>query len=184
MPYGRLLKPRDVEVSPGPSDANGVFKVRVEGERFAAGHMATFGNTCERLHGHSYEVAAEVEGELTGDSWVVDFIALKAILRRLCQELDHRFILQRESRVLQIEETEAAWRIETPQGAAYLLPRSDVIAMPIDNSTAERLAEWLSNQVRRELAQRGANNLHSLTIEVNEGPDQKASHRGNRLPQE
>ena len=36
-------------------------------ERFVAGHMATFSGNCERLHGHNYEVAAEVEGELTSD---------------------------------------------------------------------------------------------------------------------
>src|SRR3989304_5516021 len=43
------------------------------------------------LHGHDYGVAAAVEGTLDENAWVVDFGAVKAILRSLCEELDHRF---------------------------------------------------------------------------------------------
>jgi 6-pyruvoyltetrahydropterin/6-carboxytetrahydropterin synthase len=165
-----------------PYRHGGTFKVRVTNERFVAGHMATFSGNCERLHGHNYEVSAEVEGELTDDSWVVDFIALKRMLRGIIDEIDHRFMLQAESRVLDITETDAAWQLKTPAGACYVLPKTDVIALPIDNSTAERLAEWFSNRVWQSLIQRKARNVRCLTIEVSEGPDQKASHRRDRLP--
>ena len=161
---------------------NGRYKVRVTNERFVAGHMATFSGNCERLHGHNYEVAAEVEGELTNDSWVVDFVALKKMLRAIIGEIDHRFMLQAESRVLEITETDESWQLKTPAGALYVLPKVDVVPLPIDNSTAERLAEWFSNRVWQSLMHRKAGNVHSLTIEVNEGPDQKASYRRERLP--
>jgi 6-pyruvoyltetrahydropterin/6-carboxytetrahydropterin synthase len=160
----------------------GTFKVRVTNERFVAGHMATFSGNCERLHGHNYEVAAEVEGDLTNDSWVVDFVALKKMLRAIIDEIDHRFMLQAESRVLELSETDVAWQIKTPAGARYVLPKVDVIPLPIDNTTAERLAEWFNNRVWQSLMHRKASNVRSLTIEVNEGPDQKASHRRERLP--
>ena len=165
-----------------PYRAGGTFKVRVTNERFVAGHMATFSGNCERLHGHNYEVAAEVEGDLTVDSWVVDFVALKRMLRAIIDEIDHRFMLQAESRVLEISETNEAWQIGTPAGATYVLPKADVIPLPIDNTTAERLAEWFSNRVWKSLIQRKAANVRCLTIEVSEGPDQKASHRRDRLP--
>jgi 6-pyruvoyltetrahydropterin/6-carboxytetrahydropterin synthase len=165
-----------------PFTLGGTFKVRVIGERFVAGHMATFSGNCERLHGHNYEVSAEVEGDLTDDSWVVDFIALKRMLRTICDEIDHRFILQEHSRVMQIEQTDSAWKVKTPAGTGYVLPKTDVIALPIDNSTAERMAEWFSNRVWQVLMQRRADNVRSLTIELSEGPDQKASHRRDRLP--
>lgn len=158
------------------------FKVRVTNERFVAGHMATFSGNCERLHGHNYEVSAEVEGELTSDSWVVDFVALKRMLRAIIDEIDHRFMLQAESRVLELTETDASWQIKTPAGAIYVLPRGDVIPLPIDNTTAERLAEWFSGRIWQALAQRKAANIRCLTIEVSEGPDQKASYRRGRLP--
>lgn len=161
---------------------NGSYRVRVTNERFVAGHMATFSGNCERLHGHNYEVSAEVEGELTSDSWVVDFVALKRMLRAIIDEIDHRFMLQAESRVLEITQHEESWQIKTPAGALYVLPKVDVIPLPIDNSTAERLAEWFSDRVWRSLMHRRSGNVRSLTIEVSEGPDQKAAYRRDRLP--
>ena len=156
------------------------FNVRVEGVQFDAAHFATFEGRCEPLHGHSYQVAAEVEGALTEDSWVVNFVQLKAMLRRLCGELDHRFMLQAESRVLEIEPTESHWKVRTPSGTGYVLPWPDVVSLPIDNSTSERLAEWMSDRLWQALEERGAL-LQSLALEVWEGPGQRASHRMERL---
>jgi 6-pyruvoyltetrahydropterin/6-carboxytetrahydropterin synthase len=159
------------------------FQVRVEGVGFSAGHMATFNGQCEPLHGHNYAIAADVEGSLAEDAWVVDFVALRSILRDLCDELDHRFMLQQDSRILHIESTDEAWTIKTPAGAGYVLPRSDVIALPIDNSTSERMALWLSDRIWQALEERGASNVHSLTVHIWEGPEQRASYRRERLPQ-
>ena len=165
-----------------PYRHGGTFKVRVTNERFVAGHMATFSGKCERLHGHNYEVSAEVEGDLTNDSWVVDFVALKRMLRTIIDEIDHRFMLQADSRVLELTQTDDAWQIKTPAGAVYVLPKVDVIALPIDNTTAERLAEWFSSRVWQSLLRRKVDNVRCLTIEVSEGPDQKAAYRRDRLP--
>ncbi len=158
------------------------FQVRVEGVRFAAAHFATAGGRCEPLHGHNYGVVAQVDGTLSEDAWVIDFIELTAILRRLCKELDHRFLLQRESRVLAIDSTDAAWQVRTPAGIGYVLPKGDVVALPLDNTTSERLAEWLSGRLWQALAERGAKNVQAITVEVWEGPDQRASHRRERHP--
>ena len=154
-----------------------LFQVRVEGVEFAAAHAATIGETCEPLHGHSYAVSAEIDGTLSEDAWVIDFVALKGILASICDEIDHRFLLQRESRVLTIEERDSQWDIRTPAGNAYLLPAADVVALPVDNTTAERLAEWVSGRLWQTLRERGADNLRSITIEVWEGPGQRASYR-------
>ena len=155
------------------------YQVRVEGIRFDSGHYATFGGRCERLHGHSYEVAAEVEGTLSDDSWVVNFISLKAMLRDAADVVDHRFMLQRDSRVLRIDETDTAWKIKTPAGIGYVLPKQDVIPLPIDNTTAERIAQWFCDGLWSKLAGRAAN-MRSLTVEVWEGPGQRASYRRER----
>jgi 6-pyruvoyltetrahydropterin/6-carboxytetrahydropterin synthase len=153
------------------------FKVRVQGMQWAAGHFATFGRQCEPLHGHNYEVAAEAEGSLTRDSWVVDFGVLKSLLREFTRDLEHKFMLQRDSRILEIDETETAWKVRTPANVGYVLPKSDVVALPIDNTTAERLAQWLCERLWRALAERGAPNLRSLMLEVWEAPGQSGSYR-------
>jgi 6-pyruvoyltetrahydropterin/6-carboxytetrahydropterin synthase len=159
------------------------YEVRVENIRFDAAHFATYGGHCEPLHGHSYEVAAEVEGNLGEDSLVVNFIGLKAILRELSKELDHKFMLQLDSRILKIEATEAGWSVRTPGDTCYVFPKADVMALPIDNTTAERLAEWFSGRLSEWMEGRGASKVAALTVEVWEGPGQRGSHRVERLPQ-
>jgi 6-pyruvoyltetrahydropterin/6-carboxytetrahydropterin synthase len=156
------------------------FQVRVDGVQFAAAHFATFGGGCEPLHGHNYEVGVAIDGTLSDDSWVFDFVELKAMLRRFCDELDHRFLLQRDSHLLKIEATAGGWQIETPDGVSYSLPASDVVALPLDNTTAERLAEWFCVRLIQELAERGFENVAAVNLEVSEGPGQRASYRWQR----
>jgi len=157
------------------------YKVTVERNtlRFAAAHFATFGDECEPLHGHNYDVIVEVEGELTGDGWVVDFGVLKSIVRELCQELDHKFLLQRNSKVLEIDEGKSNWKVRfrerpggRPSGRGWVFPKSDVLPLPIENSTVEQLARWFAERLRERLAERGATNLTSISVGIEEMPGQ------------
>ena len=139
--------------------------------RFAAGHFATFADELEPIHGHNYDVIVEVEGALTEDSWVVDFGALKSISRAICQSLDHKFLLQHESKVLQIDEGKSNWKIRF-QEKGWVFPKADVLALSIDNTTAERLAEWFASRLRAALVEGGATNLTSITVGLEEMPGQ------------
>src|SRR5207247_345143 len=82
---------------PGAPAMSGAFKITVTKEDlvFAAAHFITLpGHRCETLHGHNYRVGAVVEGGLEPETWfVVDFIALKRLLKELTEELDHRVLL-------------------------------------------------------------------------------------------
>ena len=149
------------------------FRVRVERNqlKFAAAHFATFEEQCEPLHGHNYAVTIEVGGTLTDDSWVCDFSTLKTLGKALCDELDHKFLLQRDSRVLQIDEGMSNWKIRFLE-RGFVFPKSDVIPLPIDNTTAERLAEWFIGRLSDDLRARGATNLTSITVGVEEAPGQ------------
>ncbi len=135
---------------------------------FSAAHFVTFDeHTAEPLHGHNYGVRVEVAGELNAESYVLDFIALKTITRELCKELDHQFLLPRQSRYLKIAEHPAAWEIRF-KDQHYLLPRASVVALPIDNATAERLAEYLAGRISERLHALGAHNLSTVTVGVEE----------------
>src|ERR1700742_183966 len=60
------------------------FQVRVSKDYlvFCSGHFISYeGDKCERLHGHNYRCAVEVEGELDENHYVFDFIALKNLAR-------------------------------------------------------------------------------------------------------
>lgn len=149
------------------------YRITVEGEnlRFAAAHFTTCGGECEPLHGHNYGVRVELAGELTPDSWVLDFGELRRIAAALCRELDHRFLLAVRSRDLRIEEREEEYEVAFGE-RRYVIPRGDVAPLAIDNSTAERLAEWFAHRLAEELRARGAANFSSLTVGVEEAPGQ------------
>lgn len=148
-------------------------RVSVERQRlrFAAAHMATFAGDCEPLHGHNYDVILEVEGDLTEDSWVWDFGDLKRLTKAIIGELDHKFLLQRESRVLGIEEREGEFELSFG-GRRYVFPRGDVAVLPIDNTTAERIAEWVAGRVWAAISERGAKTIRKLTVGIEEMPGQ------------
>lgn len=139
--------------------------------RFAAAHFTTFGGECEPLHGHNYDVLAEISGPLTGDSWVVDFSEAKRVIRDICKELDHRFLLPSRNDALQIDHRGAEYEI-TFGDRRYVVPESDVAELDIDNSTAERLAEWFAGRIMAALRDLGAENVESVRVGVEEMPGQ------------
>ncbi len=135
------------------------WKVQIERGNlgFSAAHFITFEGQCEPLHGHNYGVRVAVEGTLTPDSYVLDFVVLKNIVRALCKEWDHRFLLPLENPHLALTEHENAWEVvydgPLTHGAAtdgvtrYLLPKASVVPLPIPNATAEMLARQLARSV-------------------------------------
>jgi 6-pyruvoyltetrahydropterin/6-carboxytetrahydropterin synthase len=139
--------------------------------RFAAAHMATFRGECEPLHGHNYDVMVELEGALTEESWVWDFGEVKRETRAIADELDHRFLLQRESKQLDITEMPESWVVAFGP-RRYEFPKSDVAVLPIDNSTVERLSEWFAGRLRAKLRELGATNVRKLTVGIEEMPGQ------------
>lgn len=159
-------------------------KVKVEGGhlKFSSAHFITFGGKCERLHGHNYGVLVEIEGALNEDSLVFDFTILKRMTREICQQLNHRFLLPLYNPHLELLATEDAWEIHF-RGKHYVFPRSDVIELPIDNSTAERLAEYICHELCTQLVDYETAHLHTILVGVEEAPTQMAYYRRSFRPQ-
>ena len=139
--------------------------------RFAAAHMATFAGDCEPLHGHNYDVILELEGDLTEDAWVWDFGAIKRAARAICEDLDHHFLLQRDSKILRIEESAESWAVGFGE-RSYTFPKGDVYALPIPNTTAECISEWFAGLILAALREQGATHIRKLTVGIEEMPGQ------------
>ena len=52
------------------------------------------------------------------------------------------------------------------------MPAADVAQLEIDNSTAERLAEWFAGRIHQALGDRSAENVTSVTVGIEEAPGQ------------
>lgn len=152
-----------------------MFRVEVgKGDlRFSAAHFISFLGKCERLHGHNYGVTVVLEGDLTREGLVFDFVELKKVAREVCDSLDHRFLLPFESSCLQIQKGDGEWSIHFGE-RRYVFPSSDVFVLPVDNITAERLAEYICRRITEAL-QSKAGNLASITVGVEEAPGQTAT---------
>lgn len=155
------------------------FKVRVVKDYtvFCAGHFITYaGDQCESLHGHNYRAAASVEGDLNQDFYVFDFVTLKKLLRGLCDRLDHKMLVPLDNPRLVVEAGPDEVLIR--YGAKrYVFPRADTVLLPIPNTTAEKLAEWISHELEGALRAHGAAGLRALEVEVEESFGQAAACR-------
>lgn len=139
--------------------------------RFAAAHFTTFGGECEPLHGHNYDLLVEISGTLTDDSWVIDFGEAKKLIEGICKALDHRFLLPLRNQSLDIHRSDGEFTI-TFGDRRYVVPETDVAELDIDNTTAERLAEWFAYRIAAILKDRGAKNVSSVSVGVEEMPGQ------------
>ena len=146
---------------------------------FASAHFITFtGHRCETLHGHNYRASVVVEGALEPESWYVfDFVTLKRIMRKLCDEIDHKVLLATENPHLTIAEQGDSVTVAYDGTPRYVFPRRDCALLPVPNTTVEMLAHWLAHRVRDELHASGATNLTAIEIEVEENFGQSGFYR-------
>ena len=137
---------------------------------FSAAHFSIHDGRSERLHGHNYRVSLRLHGEVGTEGTVVDFAMLKAVLRELCAELDERMLVPTRSPHLQV--TESAAEVVLTEGVRrFVLPRGDVVLLPIVNSTCECLAAHLLARVRERLG----SPAHRIDLRVEETPGQGAA---------
>lgn len=139
---------------------------------FCAGHFITYdGDQCEALHGHNYRVRMTLAGPLDDNHYVVDFVRLKKMLKRLCDTLDHRVLLALHNPHLHIEQTAAEVTVRYAR-RRYVFPLEDVVLLPIANTTAELLAHYLNARARAELPALSPVRLNRVEVEVEETPGQ------------
>lgn len=157
------------------------FRVQVSKDYlvFASAHFITFrGHQCESLHGHNYRVGVMVEGEVDAEClFVLDFSVLKRIVRQLADEIDHKVLLPTLNPKLAYRTEGDMLHVDYFGKSTYMFPRSDCALLPIQNSTAEMLAQYLAVRLRKELEAEGHTHLTLLELEVEESFGQSATYR-------
>ena len=152
------------------------FKVRVTKDHlvFCSGHFISYeGDKCERLHGHNYRTAVEIEGGLDENQYVFDVIALKHCTKAITDELDHRMMLATRNPHIAVEESADAVSVRY-RDRRWLFPREDCVLLPIENTTAELLARYIAQRLRDELRRHHQYDPQVLRVEVEENVGQSA----------
>ncbi len=125
-----------------------MFEVRVETSFSAAHYLKNYDGKCENLHGHNYRVLAYARGkDLPSDGILIDFGEVKAALKEVCRNLDHKNLNDLEE---------------------------DGLLVFNNNPSAERIAAYIFDQLEMLLPKKDAARLHA--VDVYETPTSRARY--------
>jgi 6-pyruvoyltetrahydropterin/6-carboxytetrahydropterin synthase len=151
------------------------IKVYKQYFNFAASHFMIFEDgSREPLHGHNYRVMVKGETPELNDDMVFDFLDIKPIVRQVCDSLDHKLIIPKNHPKLRIDTAGKNTVITTPDESMFSIPSTDVLLLPIANTSAELMAVHLTHEIRELVKSKYGFSFATLEIEVEETPGQSA----------
>lgn len=144
--------------------------------KFSCAHMTVFPDgRKERLHGHNYTVGVALDLAAVGFAHLIDFGAIKRAVAAECADWRERTLIAGESPRLERLERQGGEVEIVLCGARYVLPESDVLILPIDNTTTEALAElWIERLRTRLAATLEGSAAVGLEVRIEESPGQGA----------
>ena len=149
------------------------IEIQKEYLHFSSAHFTLFSATDrENLHGHNFQVGAEIEAEVDETGLCFDYNLIKTALRDICNELDEQMLLPQHSPWLRLESNNTHIIAHFNGEAIYFLNR-DAMTLPVRNITVEELAGWILARVRNAPSVRDLP-IRKLLIRVASGADQWA----------
>jgi len=119
-----------------------------------------------------------MEGELDPAGVVLDFISFKPLVKRICDGLDHRTLIQTASPVITLRQRPHEIELRYKQ-QKIILPRQDVLLLPLINTSTELLAEYVAGQIRRRVRRNfPKSQIRYLEVGVEEARGQRGFFRG------
>jgi 6-pyruvoyltetrahydropterin/6-carboxytetrahydropterin synthase len=104
---------------------------------------------CKNIHGHSYKMIIEFEGELDEQGMVIDFYDVEKIIAPIIDELDHAFMVKDDDKL-----------------TLEFLEKLNSKRIVVDfNSTAENISKYLLNEISQSKL---PSNIKKLSIRVYE----------------
>ncbi|CRH00857.1 6-pyruvoyltetrahydropterin synthase, putative [Plasmodium relictum] len=157
---------------------NVISDVLVESPSFSfhCAHFIAYKGFKETLHGHNYNVSLKIKGYIQDDGYVIDFSILKDAVKKICNKLDHHFILPIYSDVLKIEKVNNNIKITCEDNSEYSFPEKDCIKIPIKHSSSEEIGHYIIEKIIEEidLSYLKSRKVNYIEICISESPTQKA----------
>jgi 6-pyruvoyltetrahydropterin/6-carboxytetrahydropterin synthase len=136
---------------------------------FSAGHFITYDDGgVEPLHGHDYRVTAEIRGPLGPAGYLVDFTEVHGLLKALVSQWDHRVLLPDRHPTMKVESSGKEYLVAYAN-KRWIFPQTDCCLLPVVNTTAEALAEYLAQRLWEGLQLKNPDLTDFLQVEVHEG---------------
>ena len=88
---------------------------------------------CKNIHGHSYKMIVEFEGELDKNQMVIDYYDVEKIINPVIEKLDHSFMVNAEDKIV-----------------LEFLEKMNSKKVIVDfNSTAENICSYLLSEIKK-----------------------------------
>lgn len=88
---------------------------------------------CKNIHGHSYKMIVEFEGELDKNQMVIDYYDVEKIINPVIEKLDHSFMVTKDDKTV-----------------LEFLEKMNSKKVVVDfNSTAENICTYLLSEIRK-----------------------------------
>lgn len=104
---------------------------------------------CKNIHGHSYKMIVEFEGELDKNQMVIDYYDVEKIINPIIERLDHSYMVNKDDKVL-----------------LEFLEKVDSRRVVVDfYATAENICLYLLNEIKKCSLPK---NIFSVKVRVHE----------------
>ena len=157
------------------------YRIHVNRDRykFSCAHMTVFPDgSKERLHGHNYYVALTIELDSIKFESMIDFGPVKEALALLCEGWKERTLLATRNPYFEVicdNDTEIEFLLCKQR---YVLPRTDVLLLPIDNLAVEPLSELACDRLLKAMHQHLKPGIvRAIEVTIEENPGQGATTR-------
>jgi 6-pyruvoyltetrahydropterin/6-carboxytetrahydropterin synthase len=133
---------------------------------FSSAHFVVGEKFIESLHGHNYKILINIYGDQDEENMILNFYDIKKVLKPIVDSLDHKILIPEGSNLLEITESGEQIVIKIPSyNKEYEFPKSDVMLLPIKNTTVEEISHYLAeklmwnNEIKKE-------NIDQVTVTV------------------
>jgi 6-pyruvoyltetrahydropterin/6-carboxytetrahydropterin synthase len=104
---------------------------------------------CKNIHGHSYKMLVEFEGELNKNEMIIDYYDVEKIVNPIIEKLDHAFMVNRNDNIV-----------------LEFLEKMNSKKVIVDfQSTAENICTYFLNEIKKSNL---PSNVQSIKVRVYE----------------
>lgn len=144
--------------------------------KFSAAHFLIFDEKhAERLHGHNYQVKVDVktpsDEDLHADGYFLDFNVFKKFIKNRLDQWDEIVLLPELQKDMRFKKKGESLEVNFRE-RFYVFPQSEVLLLPVTNTSVEQLSRVLAEEFYNEFKKYG---VKSVRVYVEETRGQGAS---------